>query len=107
MDRYRNRVGRLYRDGTEVGLVLVTTEPFSITTGGYLWWRRWGQTHDILWLWTLIDGKVSDHVLHEDATDAELADYDLGRFAYYGESLRVDWVSQDESASLRARHFDS
>jgi hypothetical protein len=105
LDRYRDRVGRLFRDDTEVGLVLVTVEPFAICTGGHLWWQRWGPTHDVLWPWTVVDGKRSDSLLPQDATEEELADYDQGRFRYYGEGLRVEWLDREESASLRASEF--
>jgi hypothetical protein len=105
LDRYRDRVGRLFRDDTEVGLVLVTVEPFAICTSGHLWWQRWGPTYDVLWPWTVIDGKRSDSLLPQDATDEELADYDQGRFRYYGEALRVEWLDREESASLRASEF--
>lgn len=105
MDRYRDRVGRLFRAGDEVGLVLVTVEPFSTQVGGHLWWRRWGPTHDVLWLWYVIDGRFSDSLVPEDGTAEELADYDQGRFAYVGEVLRVLWLDREESAHLRSSEF--
>ncbi len=105
MDPYRNRVGRLYRGDAEVGYVLVTVEPFSITTGGHLWWRRWGPTHDILWPWTVVDGRFSDSVLTHDATAEELSDYERGLYRYYGETLRVEWTGPAESAELQQSQF--
>lgn len=105
MDRYRDRVGRLYRESDEVGLVLVTVEPFSDQEGGHLWWRRWGPTYDVLWPWYVIDGSFSDSIIPQDATAAELEDYDRGRFGYCGEVLRVDWLDPEESARLQASEF--
>ena len=105
MDPYRNRIVRLHRGGTEVGYVLVTVEPFSITTVAHFWRRRWGPTHDILWPWIVVDGKFSDSVLAQDATDGGLSDYDQGRFMHDGESLRVEWLGPEASDSIRKREF--
>lgn len=105
MDRYRDRVGRLFRGELEVGLVLVTVEPFAVCTGGHLWWQRWGETHDVLWPWMVVDGKRSDGLLLRDASEQELADYDNDRVGYYGELLRVHWLRPDESARLRTTEF--
>jgi len=106
-DRYRDRVGRLFRDRDEAGLVLVVAEPYAELIGGRLWWRRWTRTRDVLWLWTLVDGQHSDTVLTDDeASQEELLRYDEGRFDYYGESLRVVWTDPEESARLRQGHFE-
>jgi hypothetical protein len=53
----------------------------------------------------VVEGKRSDSLLLKDATEQELADYDNARFGYYGELLRVQWLSPDESARLRATEF--
>lgn len=104
-DRYRERVGRLFRDEMEVGLVLVEVEPYAEQVAGHLWWTRWDTSRDVLWLWTLVDGKFSDTVVPDDAADAELRDYDAGRFQHYGDSLRVMWTDDEESRRLRATEF--
>ena len=98
-------MGRLFRGVNEVGLVLVTIEPYAEASGGRLWWTRWGRTHDILWLWSIVDGVFSDEVVPDDAADDELTGYDSGRFMHYGEALRVAWLSQEESTDLRASAF--
>lgn len=105
--QYQDRVGRLYRDEREVGCVLVLVEASSQVVGGRLWWRRWAPPEDALNLWTVIDGQFGDHWVPEDAIAAELADYDAGRFAFYGEPLQVVWTDADESVRLRKHHFDA
>ncbi len=104
-DRYRDRVGRLYRGENGAGLVLVLVEPLSSTVGGHMWWRRWGPTRDVLWEHTVVDGNFSDTFMPEDAADEVLADYDAGRFDYYGEAMRVVWTDASESVRLRSLEF--
>jgi hypothetical protein len=104
-DRYRDRVGRLFRGDEEVGLVLVVVEPYAEQIGGYLWWRQWGPSWDALWLWTVIDGQFSDHWLTDETAAEELAAYDAGRYWHYGEVLRVRWTGREESAQLRSSEF--
>lgn len=105
LDLYRDRVGRLYRAEDEVGSVLVLVEPWSMTVGGHLWWRRWGPSRDVLWEHTVVDGNFSDTFVPEDATDEVLAFYDSGRFDYYGEAMRVVWTDALDSWRLRSREF--
>ncbi len=105
-DHYRGRVGRLVRGGEEVGLVLVGVEPYCEQVGGHLWWRRWSRTQDILWVWTIVDGKFSDALVPDEASEAELRDYSAGHFSHYGETLSVVWTDRPESHRLRAAHFD-
>lgn len=104
-DRYRERVGRLFRDQAEVGWVLVEIEPCSEQVGGRLWWVRWDTTRDVLWLWTLVDGRFSDTLVTDEGVDDVLQDHDSGRFEYYGEVLRVVWTDDAESQRLRASRF--
>lgn len=104
-DRYRERVGRLFRDEVEVGLALVEVEPYAEQVGGRLWWTRWDNSRDVLWLWTLVDGTFSDTLVPDDAAAAELQDYDAGSFEHYGESLRVLWTDREESRRLRSTEF--
>lgn len=105
LDRYRDRVGRLLRGETEVGLVLVRVQVQVEQAGGHLWWRRWGPPQDALLLWTIVDGQFADHWL-ADSLDEELAAYDAGRFDYYGEELGVRWVDAEESAQLIKSAFE-
>ncbi|MDP9460812.1 MAG: hypothetical protein M3Q22_11390 [Actinomycetota bacterium] len=104
-DRYRGRVGRLFRGDDEVGLVLVEVEPYSEQVDGHLWWRRWGRTRDVLWVWTIVDGTFSDSLVPDDGSEDELGDYDAGRFSHYGETLGVLWADPAESKHLRASQF--
>ena len=66
---------------------------------------------DALNLWSVVEGNFSDHwvpwVPGDGGLDQELADYDAGRFSYYGESLRVAWADAEESQRLREEHFDA
>ena len=104
-DRYRGRVGRLFRGDEAVGLVLVEVEPYCEQVGGHLWWRRWGRTQDLLFVWTIVDGKPSDALVPDDASEDEVRDYDAGRFSHYGETLGVLWTDPAESRRLRACSF--
>lgn len=104
-DRYRERVGRLFRADEEVGLVLVEVEPYAQQVGGHLWWRRWDTSRDVLWPWTLVDGNFSDSLVPDEAADYELQSYDAGVFEYYGEHLRVLWTDAEESRHLRSAQF--
>ncbi len=104
-DRYRDRVGRLYRGEDEVGLVLVKVEPYAMQLGGHLWWSRWGSTRDLLWEWTVVDGRFSDTLVPEDAAEEVLTDYDSGLFEYYGEAMLVLWTDAAESGRLRTLAF--
>jgi hypothetical protein len=105
LDRYLDRVDRLFRDDEEVGHVLVLTWTYAEQVGGHLWWRRWGPTRDLLWLWTVVDGQFSDDLVPDDATEEELAAYDECRFRHYGETLRVRWTDAEESAHFRSSVF--
>ncbi len=60
-----------------------------------------GALRDALFLYTTVDGQFSYHVV-QDAADEELAEYDAGRFWYYGEPLDVRWTGAEESAHLSA-----
>ncbi|MGN6333320.1 MAG: hypothetical protein ACTHOD_17025 [Motilibacteraceae bacterium] len=104
LERYRDRVGRLQRDGQDVGLVLVQVAPYAEQTGGRLWWRRWSPARDALGLLTILDGRISDHFLADDIA-TELDAYDAGRFEYLGERFCVVWLDRQESARLRVDEF--
>ena len=97
-------MGRLFRGDEEVGLVLVLVEAYSKHVGGSLWWRRWAQPWDAVWLWTVIEGQFSDHWI-TDEIDEELAAYDAGRYRHQGETLRVRWTVPEEAAHLRRSKF--
>jgi len=102
---YRDRVGRLFRDDEEVGLLLVLTEPVSMQESGHLWWKRWGKPYEQLWLWTIVDGNVSETLGPDDYADEELQEFASGRFLHYGEKLRVEWVPEEDAERLRATQF--
>lgn len=102
--RYHARVGKLLRGDEEVGLVLLLVRAYAEQCGGYWWWRRWGSTRDALWLWTIVDGRFSDHWV-TDAVEEELDAYDNDRYWHYGEVLAVRWTDPEESAHLRKSAF--
>ena len=74
-DRYRDRVGRLYRGEEDVGSVLVVVVPYAPQVGGHLWWTRWGSTRDWLFEWTVVDGNWSDTLVPEDMAGEVVAGY--------------------------------
>lgn len=98
-------MGRLFRGDDEVGLVLVEVEPYAEQVGGRLWWTRWTPTRDVVWTWTVVDGRFSDSLVPEDAADDELQAYDTGRFDHYGETLDARWTDEAESRLVRASRF--
>ncbi len=57
--------------------------------------------------WLLAAVVVSDSYVADDASTAQLAALDQGRFFHYGQELRVTWLDPDESARVRVATFDS
>lgn len=96
-----DRVGRLRRDGEQVGLLLVRVQPFARRTGGHLWWGRWAVGESLL-TWSTVDGRREEHTTHQDRLEGELRDLDRGLFRYRGEVLRVEWAEGEEAERLRA-----
>ena len=104
-DPYRERVGRLYRNGDEVGLLLVRVDVRATAVSGHWWWTKWSPMYDSPWEWVILDGKFSDHVIGRDEADRALQNYAAGRFELYGETLRVEWTTPEESSRLREDPF--
>jgi hypothetical protein len=104
-NEYRERVARLFRGDEEVGLLLVRVEPFAQVLSGRLWWTRWSEPYDVLWMWTIVDGEFSDSYLPDEAVDEELRGYADGRYEHYGEGLLLKWTTPQESAHLRRSEF--
>ena len=104
-DPYRGRVGHLFRDGEEVGLLLVRVEVRATVVSGRLWWTKWSPTFDSLWEWVLLDGRFSDHAVAGDEVDQTLRSYVDGRYLFQGETLRVEWSTPAGSARLREDAF--
>ncbi len=88
-----------------MGLVLVEAEPYCEQVGGHLWWRRWGKTQDLLFVWTIVDVAPSDALVPNEASEEEFRDYDSGRVSHYARALVVSWTDSVESKHLRASHF--
>ena len=104
-DPWRERVGRLHRDGAEVGLLLVRVDVRANKASGYWWWTKWSTTYDYVWEWVILDGKFSDHVVVErDGVEQALRDYAAGRFTL-GETLRVEWTTPEDASTLRQDAF--
>ncbi|MDX6208672.1 MAG: hypothetical protein QOE24_1063 [Frankiales bacterium] len=101
LDEYRERVARLFRDEDEVGTLLVKVQLFAIRASGRLWWKQWGPSHDVLWLWSVVDGRFVDSMGPANAVDEELQEFEAGRFHYFGEVLRTQWLSGVEAEKLR------
>ncbi len=82
-----------------MGLVLVEAEPYCEQVGGHLWWRRWGKTQDLLFVWTIVDVAPSDALVPDEASEEEFRDYDSGRVSHYGEGARrvVDGLRRVEA----------
>ena len=85
--------------------MLVGVEPYAEARSGHLWWRRWGPSRDLPWLYMMVDGAFDDTVLPADAIQDEVRDWQAGRFRYRGEILIARWVPADEAAHLRRSQF--
>jgi hypothetical protein len=103
-DPYRERVGRLYRNGDEVGLLLARVDVRATAVSGHWCWTKWSM-YDSPWEWVILDGKFSDHVVGQDGAEGALQDYAAGRLQLYGETLRVEWTTPEESSVLREEPF--
>lgn len=98
-------MGRLYRNEKEVGLLLVRVDVRATPVSGHWWWTKWSPTYDSPWEWVILDGQFSDHVVGRDGAERALQNYAVGRFMLYGETLRVEWTTLDESFRLRQEAF--
>lgn len=59
----------------------------------------------MLWLWVIVDGQFSDHVVPAENAERQLRDDAEGRFEHYGEYLRAQWTDGEESRRLRSSEF--
>jgi hypothetical protein len=98
-------VGHLYRDGEELGLLLVRVDIRATAVAGRWWWTKWSPTFDSVWEWVLLDGQFSDHVVAPEDAEQALQDYADGRYLLRGETLRLEWATPAESARLREEAF--
>lgn len=107
LDGYRNRVGLLHRGATLAGKVLIKSDSSCQQVGGFLWWRRWSDSYEIVHVWlNLIAGDVrTDSLVGPQYIDEDVADWREGRFRYIGEALAVTWLSEAESARLAIEEF--
>lgn len=80
-------------------------EPVASAVGGHLWWSRWGASRDVLWLWTIVDGRFQDSSVPDDGADGLLVELDQGVLRHEGRALRVGWLDADESARVVAAAF--
>jgi hypothetical protein len=88
LDRYRVRAGRLFRGEDEVGTLLVNVQLFATRASGHPWWKRWRPSVDVLWVWSVVDGRFVDSLGPADAVDEDVQEFEAGRLHYFGEVLR-------------------
>ena len=86
-------------------MLLVRVEPYAEVASGRLWWSRWSDSYDMLWLFSIVDGNFSDTLVPAERAEDELQDWSQGRYEHYGEVLRAAWVSVEESDRLRQSEF--
>ncbi len=91
-------MGRLYRNGDEVGLLLVRVDVRATRASGRWWWTKWSPTYDSPWEWVILDGEFSDHVVGRDDAERALQDYAAGLFTTLGGTLQVEWTTLEESS---------
>jgi hypothetical protein len=107
LDPYRERGGLLFRGDDQVAALYVRVEAWWRQVGGFLWWRKWSApTEGLTGFLQLADGDFDDFVIFDaDELADELAAWNSDRFAYRGETLRVRWLDDAASRSLRAEVF--
>ncbi|NIH78002.1 hypothetical protein [Amycolatopsis viridis] len=53
------------------------------------------------WHWL----RATDEVIEPDILDAELDDWDAGRYEFDGQVFALEWLDDEESARLAASEF--
>jgi hypothetical protein len=94
---YRDRGGLLYREDAHVGLLIVHSMRWSLSTKGHLWWRRWSRPTEAIEVLFEVDGSWGDTVVDPSALDAVVAEWAAGSWDFNGEHLRLSWLSDRES----------
>ena len=86
-------------------------EVLGTHVGGALWWRRWSAPRSAAHVWMALPWlglPVTDSIVGEEFgfLEAELDDWDAGRFMLHGETLALEWLSPEESRELAVTEFD-
>lgn len=98
-------MARLYRDGQEVGWLLVHLDAYATQTSGHLWWRRFSRPEDALDLYWIVDGEFGDTITTGERVPDELRDWLAGHFRLRGEVLQLEWTSSEDAEDLNRAHF--
>lgn len=103
LDGLRERGGRLLRDDGTV-LATVYLQPQVWWTGhGGLWWKRWSNPTETADAYVLdTHGSViTDYFIWGEGLDEEVQLWSVGTFRYEKEILRVIWLDDEESRTIR------
>ncbi len=108
---YANRVAEISQDGRPVGFMLVEPEAYAEQVGGALWWRRWSEMRWAAHVWLNLPGldvgvDATDTLIAPEDLEAELDDWDAGRFTFAGQLVTLRWLDADESARVAEAEWD-
>lgn len=61
LDAFRDTIARLTSDGRPVGYLAFRVTHFRSSSGGHLWWRRWGlPVEAVEWMQEMTDAEPAD-----------------------------------------------
>jgi hypothetical protein len=95
LDNLRNRSGVLISDGVRVGTVELRSTFFTPTSGGFLWWRRWGATAETIEEYVALDdGPDEDALVLPANLPAMIDQWEAGSVEALGRTFRVEWADR-------------
>jgi hypothetical protein len=88
----RDREGVLFSDGVRVGVVVLRSMVFTPSTGGLLWWRRWGAPVETIEEFVALDdGPDQDALVLPANLPAVIGQWEAGFVEALGRRFRVEW----------------
>lgn len=92
LDYLRNRSGVLISHGVRVGTVELRSTVFTPSTGGFLWWRRWGAPAETMEEYVALDdGPDEDALVLPVNLPAMIGRWEAGCVEAFGRTFRVEW----------------
>jgi hypothetical protein len=110
LDRYRDRVATLLRDGTPRGYLLPSVEKVRTRLGGHFWWTRWSEPREFLMCEVALGDEASGYEIRDfwvdRDLDEELARWEQGRLLFGGDEYTLQWMSVEASLPVARRVFE-
>lgn len=92
LEHLRDRSGVLISDGVRVGVVELRSMVFAPSTGGFLWWRRWGTPVETIEEYVALDdGPDEDALVLPANLPAMIGQWEAGFVEALGRTFRVEW----------------